>query len=104
MTASKKASEDRLSELHGAVATVLTTQVLHEEQEVKINAEGELVPTGNTVYTASPATLAAAIKFLKDNNITCDIETHKEMSQLRDKLKEKTLNSRLGNASELARH
>lgn len=95
MTTKNKASEERLSELHGAVATVLCKQVLHTEQEVSIDKDGELVPTGEEVYTASPATLAAAIKFLKDNDITCDITQDENVGNLRATLAKKQKHSRL---------
>jgi hypothetical protein len=90
-----KATETKLSALHGAVAQVLTAQVLHEEAETTFDEEGNAVETGNMVYTATPATLAAAIKFLKDNNITCDIEVDKGMNSLKDALAAKQKHSRL---------
>jgi hypothetical protein len=90
-----KATEQKLSKLHGAVADVLTAQVLHTEAETTFDNEGNLVETGDTVFTASPATIAAAIKFLKDNNITCDIEVDKGMNSLKDALAAKQKHSRL---------
>ncbi len=95
---SKKASESALSALHSAVAQVLTAQVLHEEAETTFDSEGNLAETGNTVYTATPATLAAAIKFLKDNNITCDVEVDKGMNSLKEALANKQKHSRLSDA------
>lgn len=92
---SKKASESTLSALHSAVAKVLTAQVLHEEAATTFDDEGNLVETGDTVFTATPATLAAAIKFLKDNNITCDIEVDKGMNSLKEALASKQKHSRL---------
>lgn len=90
-----KATETKLSALHGAVATVLTAQVLQQEAETVFDEEGNLAETGGMVYTASPATIAAAIKFLKDNNITCDIEVDKGMNSLKDALAAKQKHSRL---------
>lgn len=90
-----KASESKLSELHGVVAEVLTAQVGRLEEETTFNEEGEQVSTGVMVHTASPATLAAAIKFLKDNSITCDIETNENMNNLRETLAKKQKHSRL---------
>lgn len=90
-----KATESKLSALHGAVADVLTAQVLHREAEVKYDADGNEVPTGNEVFTAGPATIAVAVKFLKDNNITCDIEVDKGMNTLKDALAQKQKHSRL---------
>lgn len=97
-----KATETKLGLLHGAVAEVLLAQVTREEAETTFNADGEMVETGEMVYSASPATLATAIKFLKDNNITCDIEVNKNMSKLKDVLSQKQKHSRLQSASAAA--
>lgn len=63
-----KATEDSLGTLHGAVANALTDIVANGVKEV-IRGRGE---DGDQVVTvpASPAYLAAAITFLKNNNIT----------------------------------
>jgi hypothetical protein len=90
-----KAKESHLAELHSTVARVLTAQVSHKVPEEVFNADGECVETGEEVYDASPATLAAAIKFLKDNSITCDLENNEDMNQLRDTLARKQKHSRL---------
>ena len=97
-----KASESKLSALHGAVAEVLTEQILHKEEEVKFDANGDSIETGEEVYTASPATIATAVKFLKDNQITCDVEMDENMNNLKDVLAKKQKHSRLGNASTAA--
>lgn len=97
-----KASESKLGALHEAVATVLTAQISHQAEETVFNEDGEEVGTGEMVYTAAPATIAAAIKFLKDNQITCDIETDENMNNLRDTLAKKQKHSRLTNAKEAA--
>jgi len=90
-----KASESKLSALHEAVAEVLTAQITHSQEETIFDIDGNEVPTGNTVFTATPATLAAAIKFLKDNSITCDIEVDRNMNNLREALSNKQRHSRL---------
>ena len=97
-----KASEDKLGVLHSAVATVLTAQISHTQEEMDFNADGEEVGTGNMVYTAQPATLAAAIKFLKDNQITCDEEVDENMNNLRESLAKKQRHSRLTDAGKAA--
>jgi hypothetical protein len=97
----KKATEARLNALHGAVAEVLTAQVLHQEAETTFDAEGNMVETGDMVYVASPATIAAAIKFLKDNSITCDIEVDKGMNSLKDALAAKQKHSRLASVTSI---
>ncbi|AQT27770.1 terminase small subunit [Ralstonia phage RS-PI-1] len=64
-----KASEAKLSELHGVVADELKRRI----------EEGE----------ASAADIGAAIKFLKDNHITASIEDNAGLSDLKKKLDEK---------------
>jgi hypothetical protein len=63
-----KATEAKLSELHGVVADELKRRI--EEKE------------------ASAADIGAAIKFLKDNHITASIEDNEGLSDLK-KLDEK---------------
>lgn len=99
-----KATEKRLSELHGAVATVLLAQVTREEAETTFNGDGEIVETGEMVFNASPALLATAIKFLKDNSITCDVEVDTNMTSLRDTLSAKQKHSRLASATAAAQN
>lgn len=99
-----KGTEKKLSALHGAVATVLLAQVTREEEETTFNEEGEIVPTGDMVYSASPAVLATAIKFLKDNSITCDIEVDKNMNSLKETLSAKQKHSRLASATSAAQN
>lgn len=98
-----KATESKLGKLHGAVAEVLTEQVLHEEAETTFDADGKLIETGNMIRTASPALLATAARFLKDNDITCDIEQDDNMGNLRDALSRKQKHSRLGDAQQEAK-
>lgn len=98
---SNKATESALGELHGAVARVLTAQIEHVEDETRINEDGELEHTGEQIHTASPATIAAAIKFLKDNQITCDVEQDENMSNLREALSKKQKRSRLDAKSDV---
>lgn len=57
-----RASEAALADLHSHVATELTKQIVEGVQEV--TREGEVV-----TVSCKPATLAAAIKFLKDNGV-----------------------------------
>jgi hypothetical protein len=90
-----KATERKLGALHGAVAEVLTHQVLHTEAETIFDSEGNCVETGEEVYSASPATIATAVKFLKDNQITCDVEQDENMNSLKEALAKKQKHSRL---------
>ena len=93
-----KATEDVLSKLHGYVAEALSAQVSHQSEETTFDEEGNEVGTGEMVYDASPATIAAAIKFLKDNQITCDIAVDENMNNLRETLANKQKRSRLGDS------
>lgn len=97
-----KATEKKLSALHGAVAEVLTVQVLHQQEETVFDEDGLEVGTGNMVYSASPALLATAIKFLKDNQITADAEVDANMNNLREALAKKQKHSRLKDAKSAA--
>tara|TARA_R110000851_G_scaffold10998_1_gene38950 strand:+ start:1035 stop:1352 length:318 start_codon:yes stop_codon:yes gene_type:complete len=97
-----KGSEGVLSDLHGAVATVLTHQVLMEEEIQELNLDGVPEGTGEMEYSASPALIATAIKFLKDNSITCDIKVDTNMGNLADALSKKQRHSRLENGGDAA--
>jgi len=97
-----KGSEKKLSTLHGVVADVLTAQLQVTEEEEIFNDLGESEKTGRVLHTAAPATIAAAIKFLKDNQITCDIETDENMNNLRETLARKQKHSRLTDAAKAA--
>jgi hypothetical protein len=77
------------------VSDVLCSQLAAEEEVMAYNEDGELVGTGTNVRTASPATLAAAIKFLKDNSITSEIDKDENLSNLAAKLAKKQKQSRL---------
>ncbi len=83
-----KASEDKLALLHGVVAEVLTNQ-LSIKRELDPELEGTGEDGSEEVYSASPALLAVAMKFLKDNEITCDIKTNDNMSNLQATLSKK---------------
>lgn len=97
-----KATEDALSDLHGTVAQVLSEVVAHEEEEVTYDEEGNAQPTGNMIRTVTPAMMATAVKFLKDNQITCDIDQDENMNNLRDTLAKKQKRSRLEDPSKAA--
>jgi hypothetical protein len=55
------------------------------------------------IKTATPALLATAARFLKDNDITCDVEQDENMSGLKDLLSNKQRHSRLKDASDEAK-
>ena len=97
-----KATESKLSNLHGAVAEALTEIISHKEERKEFDELGEEIGTGEMVHSAPPPLFAAAIKFLKDNNITCDIEQDDNMTNLQEQLAKKQRHSRMQNAKEAA--
>jgi hypothetical protein len=97
-----KASEKLLGDLHGAIAKVLTEQVMMTEEETIINLDGEVEGTGEQLYSCAPATIATAIKFLKDNAITCDVTVDVNMGKLAEVLAKKQKHSRLKDAAQAA--
>ncbi len=78
-----RSTEQELSELHGAIARVLISQ-LNETITITDDDGMEAV-----VATATPATLGVAIKFLKDNDITASIADDENMNELGEMLKRK---------------
>tara|TARA_R110000851_G_scaffold154037_1_gene296149 strand:- start:295 stop:585 length:291 start_codon:yes stop_codon:yes gene_type:complete len=88
-----KSTEQELSTLHGVVAQVLTAQI---SETIEMTDEvGKQV----TVHTATPATIAAAIKFLKDNDITASVADDDNLGALDEMLKKKRTKRQLKLAS-----
>lgn len=85
----KASTVSELNELHALIAKSLTQRI---EQDIQDN-----IPT-------DAATLGAAIKFLKDNNVTADPADADDLSELRDKLREQSAQRRkkVGNVVALA--
>lgn len=97
-----KASEKALGKLHEAIVIALTDIVSEQAEDTVFDADGNEVGTGKMRYVASPAYIAAAVKLLKDNQITCDIEVDTNMNNLRESLANKQRHSRLKDAGEAA--
>lgn len=85
------ASNVTLGLLHADVAAVMAEMLKPRTVEV-FNAEGE--KTGERVEYPTAPILAVAVKFLKDNSITADIENDKELSGLKEAL-ERTRKARI---------
>ena len=85
----KAASLADLQELHALIARSLNQRIT---QDMEDN-----LPT-------DAATLGAAIKFLKDNNVTADPADSDDLAELRNKLKEQAASRRktVGNVVQLA--
>ena len=77
-----KASEEKLSELHGQLAETLT-DMIQVRTVTKYDKEGEAY---DETVEPSPAALAVAAKFLKDNNITATPSQSGAVDELKDKL------------------
>jgi len=87
-----KATESKLSELHGVLATVLIAQLkeIGVEEDIEQGME-----EGKEHYTASPALLTVCARFLKDNEITCEVGDSSKMNELKEQLKDRKKGKRL---------
>jgi len=86
------ASETKLGALHEKVAEVLLDALegdLIPGYTEENPATGEVVEVPDRKLPASAAIIAAATKFLKDNNITCAPSQDNAVGSLVDKLKAK---------------
>lgn len=79
----KPTPESELNELHAIVAKTLRDQL--EATMIVADEEGK----EKEISLATPALLAQAIKFLKDNNITTVEEMDENMDQLKELLEKK---------------
>lgn len=80
------ASTEQLKDLHALVAKTLTHRIQQDmEDEVPTDA----------------ATLGAAIKFLKDNNVSADPADKDDINNLREKMKEQAEQRKRRSASVL---
>lgn len=86
-------TDKELNGLHAALAMVIRTQV--EDKACWEDEDGESKET----FTASPALLAVAAKFLKDNNISCAVEDDSNLGRLNDLLDKKQKKGRMALAS-----
>ena len=75
MSTKKAATVAELQELHAMVARSLSTRIAQDTEDG--------LPT-------DAATIQAAIKFLKDNNVTADPADSDNLSELREKLAEQS--------------
>lgn len=80
----KAASIADLQELHSLIARSLNQRITQDMEEG--------LPT-------DAATLGAAIKFLKDNNVSADPADADDLSALRDKLKQQAEQRRAGRSN-----
>ena len=89
-----KATEEALAELHSAVAKVLRTKM--EDKVTVEDDDGE----NKEVFLATAQEIAVAVKFLNDNDITCDPSDSEDLSgiqrALQDRKKHSQAKSRSG--------
>lgn len=83
-----KASESKMNELHEQLAQTLITMTQVREVE-EVVGEGEDAVKVIKTIDPSPAALAVAAKFLKDNSIFSTPEQTDALAELQDKLKQK---------------
>lgn len=85
------ATDIQLGTLHAAVAEIMlgTLKAYREADKLHMTVNEEDGTVTVTVSEPSPAFLSAVTKFLKDNDITCQIEDSGELSELQKTLKEK---------------
>ena len=88
-----KIDDSNLNALHEVLAAVLVEQV---EARAQFTDEDGVE---HDISTASPAMLAVAAKFLKDNNITCSVEDDTNLGRLDELLSNKTKKGRATLAS-----
>ena len=80
------APEKKLNELHGVVADVLIKQLGATDKLTIGEGDGQVEVE---MASASPALIQAAIKFLKDNNISTTPEEDENLQSLADILEHK---------------
>jgi len=88
-----KVTDQELGGLHAALAMVIRHQV--EAKADWVTEDGE----HQEMFTASPALLAVAAKFLKDNDITCSVDDDSNLGRLDEILSGKQKQGRLSLAS-----
>ena len=81
-----KKTDKELGVLLNALAIVLESQVSETAKVLTMDADGKEVEGVEEYYTATPALLTVAARFLKDNGITCAIEDNKHTQGLKDEL------------------
>lgn len=95
MAKSNAASDTELSLLHSAVAKAFIRQLDGANRATELldmyidSLPQEIIEYLSEQKEASPSLLTAATKFLKDNDITCQIEDSTEMRSLERRLHEK---------------
>lgn len=77
------ASDKQLGGLHSQVAALMA-EMLQPRKVEDLDSEGEVIRV-RVVYP-SAAEIAVAVKFLKDNSISADIEESDDLKEMRENL------------------
>ena len=81
----QKATEDKLNELHGALAQELTDRIKNGEKKIElVDCDGEVVEH-EVKFPVAANTLSVARQFLKDNHIEAGSDS-KPLGDLVDSL------------------
>lgn len=103
---SKKAGEDTLALLHSQVAQTLVAELTRSREAALLLDEFSAeLPEEVVVFlskareTVSPALLQAAIKFLKDNDITADPTENEDLLRLQSSLDSKRAGAKAGSVA-----
>jgi hypothetical protein len=78
-----KAAESELNDLHAVVAKVLKDRLT--EEVTLVDEHG----VESRISAATPADINAAIKFLKDNEVTATLDADKNVKSISELLEEK---------------
>lgn len=82
------ASSNELGGLHAALARVLNQMLVPVEHDAILDEDGGVVKEAWTEYP-SPAVLAVAAKFLKDNSIFSGVDEDEELLRLKKTLEKR---------------
>lgn len=85
-----KATESELADLHGVIATTLKEVILEGSTVVVGKGDDAVVEK----VTASAAYIMAGIAFLKNNNVTADPGSNKELDDLQKAIAERRQRSK----------
>ena len=97
------ATDTQLGELHGKLAQSMLKALDASNAAADLIAEyadeipGPVLTYLSTQAAASPSLLTAIAKFLKDNEITCQVDESNEMGELEKRLASKKTRKAVGN-------
>lgn len=95
-----KATESELSTLHKKVAESMISALDQSDRATRlllkymgegsdVTLPGDVAQFLEDAREINPSLLTSAAKFLKDNNISCDVGEDEDLAELEDRLKQK---------------